>query len=70
MRHFKAIKRFWSLSVLTYLFCVLGKTKATSFSQGLTGARKEIKRNLVTWIYEQSQDDVPLSQILVRLKVA
>ena len=70
VRHLKAIKRFWSLTVLTYLFCVLGKAKVSSFSQGLSNARKEVKGNLFTWIYKQSQVNVPLSKILERLKVA
>lgn len=70
VRHLKAIKRFWSLTVLTYLFCVLGKAKVLSFSQGLSNVRKEVKGNLFTWIYKQSQANVPLSKILERLKVA
>jgi len=70
VRHLKVIKRFWSLTVLTYLFCVLGKAKVSSFSQGLSNARKEVKGNLFTWIYKQSQANIPLSKILERLKVA
>jgi len=58
------------LTVLTYLFCVLGKPKVSSFAKGLSFARKEVKRNLFAWIYQQSQAGVPLSHILVRLKVA
>lgn len=70
VRHITAIKRFWALTVLTYLFCVLGKPKVSSFAKGLSFARKEVKRNLFAWIYNQSQAGVPLSHILVRLKVA
>lgn len=70
VRHLKAIKRFWCLTVLTYLFCVLGRIKVSSFSQGLSHARKEVKGNLFTWIYKQSKENVPLSKILERLKVA
>ena len=35
VRHITAIKRFWALTVLTYLFCVLGKPKVSSFAKGL-----------------------------------
>lgn len=70
VRHITAIKRFWSLTVLTYLFCVLGKAEVSSFAQGLSSTRKEVKSNLFAWIYNQSQAGVPLSRILVRLKVA
>jgi len=70
VRHITAIKRFWSLTILTYFFCVLGKEKASSFAQGISHTRKEVKGNLFTWIYKQSQANVPLSKILDRLKVA
>ena len=71
VRHIIAIKRFWTLTVLTYLFCVLGKTNISSFAQGLSFTRKEVKGNLVAWIYNRSQQaGVPLAYILVRLKVA
>ena len=70
VRHITAIRRFWSLTVLTYLFCVLGKAEVSSFAQGLSSTRKEVKSNLFAWIYNQSQAGVPLSRILVRLKVA
>jgi hypothetical protein len=40
-----------------------------TLAKGLSSARKEVKRNLFAWIYQQSQAGVPLSHILVRLKV-
>ncbi len=70
IRHIKAIKRFWALTVLTYIFCVLRLNKGSSFAQGLSATRKEVKGNLVTWIYKQSQANIPLSKILERLKAA
>ena len=70
IRHIKAIKRFWTLTVLTYLFCILAKAKVSSFAQGLSFTRKEVKANLFAWIYKQSQSGVPLSHVLVRFKAA
>lgn len=70
VRHIRAIKRFWVLTVLTYLFCLLAKAEVSSFAQGLSFTRKEVKANLFAWIYKQSQSGVPLSHVLVRLKAA
>lgn len=44
--------------------------KAASFAQGLCFTRKEVKGNLIAWIYKQSRANVPLSKILERLKAA
>ena len=70
IHHIRAIKRFWSLTILTYLFCARGKDKVSSFAQGISHMRKEVKGNLFTWIYKQSKSNVTLFKILERLKVA
>jgi hypothetical protein len=70
IRTITAIKRFWSLTALTYLFCTIGSFKRKSFAKGLRNMRKKFKKNLFVWIYEQAKFNVPLSQVLSRLKSA
>jgi hypothetical protein len=64
------IKRFWSLTALTYLFCTIGSLKSKSFAYGLRDMRKNFQTNLFVWIYKQAKANVPLSQVLHRLKRA
>ena len=68
VRHLTAIKRFWVLTVLTYLFCVIGNSIVVSFAKGVSDARKLIKTSVFKWVYTQAQDEVPLSEVLLRLK--
>lgn len=68
VRPLTAIKRFWVLTVLTYLFCVIGDLVTSSFAKGLSDARKTMKTNVFEWVYTQAQAGVPLSQVLLRLK--
>jgi hypothetical protein len=70
IRTITAIKRFWSLTALTYLFCTIGSSKRKSFAKGLRDARKNFNTNLFVWIYEQAKYNVPLPQVLGRLKNA
>ena len=70
MRNITAIKRFWALTTLTYLFCAIGMSKISSFAKGLHHVRREFKANLFSWIYNQAQAGVSLATILVRLKSA
>lgn len=70
IRTITAIKRFWSLTALTYLFCTLSSPKRKSFAKGLCDMRKKFKTNLFVWIYEQAKSNVPLPEVLDRLKSA
>jgi hypothetical protein len=70
IRTITAIKRFWSLTALTYLFCTIGSFKRKLFAKGLRDMRKKFKINLFVWIYEQAKSNVPLPQVLGRLKSA
>lgn len=70
MRSITAIKRFWALTVLTYLFCIIGTSKATSFASGILSIRKQVKSNLYVWIFTQAKAGLSLAQILDRLKCA
>jgi len=68
MRSITAIKRFWALTTLTYLFCTIGTSKKTSLASGISIIRKKVKSNLYTWIFSQAKEGVSLSHILDRLK--
>ncbi|MBP2657057.1 MAG: transposase family protein [Firmicutes bacterium] len=70
IRTITGIKRFWSLTALTYLFCTIGSRKKQSFADGLHDMRKNFKKNLFVWIYEQAKSNIPLSQVLHSLKSA
>jgi hypothetical protein len=70
IRGITAIKRFWALTTLTYLFCTIGAQKITSLAVGLSFMRRKVKTNLISWIYNQAQAGVSLSQVLLRLKSA
>lgn len=68
MRDITAIKRFWALTTLTYLFCAIGVSKISVFAKGLYHMRREFKADLFSWVYNQAQAGVSLAKILVRLK--
>jgi len=71
IRSEKAIKRFWVLSMLTYIYCVTGTTKSfCSFGDGLKIADNQVKQNIYEWIYEQAKADVPINKVFRALKVA
>ena len=71
IRSAKAIKRFWILSMLTYIYCVTGTSESfCTFGKGLKLASNEVERNKYTWIYEQSQAGVPINQVFEALKIA
>jgi hypothetical protein len=70
IRTITAIKRFWALTALTYLFCMIGSLKRKSFAKGLRDMRKKFKTNLFVWVYEQAKSNVPLPEVLGRLKSA
>ncbi|MBW9154073.1 hypothetical protein [Clostridium estertheticum] len=59
VRSEKAIKRFWILTQLTYYYCTFGISKThCKFGEGLKIARKNSVKNLIDWVYTQSQNGV------------
>lgn len=67
----KAIKRFFVLLLLTYVYCGLEVSGETlNFSKGIKVARKEVEQNQISWIYEQALFGTPLEQVLKALKIA
>lgn len=48
MRSITAIKRFWALTTLTYLFCTIGAAKTTFLMSGIADMRKYIKSTVYT----------------------
>ena len=60
----KSIKRFWILTQLTYLYCTFGVAKThCKFGEGLKIARKNSVKNLVNWVYTQTQNGVSKDNI-------
>lgn len=71
IRSAKAIKRFWILLMMTYIYCILGIfEEPVSFSEGLSSARKQCQSNLLEFVYREAKKNVPLEQIFKELKIA
>lgn len=66
----KGIERIWTLQSLVHLFCTIGLDKPMKFGEGLLKARKQSKKEYITWIYEQAQSEVPIDIILELLNIA
>lgn len=71
IRSEKAVKRFWILLILTYVYCVLGIfDREQSFKQGLYESRRQCQQDWISWIYDKAKEGVPLEEIYGLLKVA
>ena len=71
VRSEKVIKRFWILTQLTYYYCTFGVSKThCKFAQGLKIARKNSVKNLIDWVYTQSQNGVSKEAICDVLKLS
>jgi len=67
----KAIKRFWILIQLTYYYCTFDVSKTyCKFREGLKIARKNSVKNLIEWVYTQSQNGVSKDVICDVLKLS
>ena len=70
IRSIKGIERIWTLQSLVHLFCTIGLDKPMKFGEGLLKARKQNKKEYVTWIYKQAQSEVPIDIVLELLNIA
>lgn len=71
VRSEKAIKRFWILTQLTYIYCTFGiSTTYSKFGEGLKIARRQSRQELITWVHTQAQNGVSLDSILNVLKLS
>ncbi|WP_035290522.1 IS701 family transposase [Clostridium sp. KNHs214] len=67
----KAIKRFWILTQLTYLYCTCGiSTDCSKFGEGLKIARKQSQQEVIAWVYSQYKKGVSLNAIFDTLKLS
>ncbi|GHV23970.1 transposase [Clostridia bacterium] len=65
MRSIRGIKRFWLLTSLAHLMCCTAEYPAFKpFGEGLRNIRKSVKIDIITYIYNCSQDGVPLSVLI------
>lgn len=71
IRSDRGIRRYFILLMLTYIYCgIEAKENTVNFNKGLKIARNEVKRNQITWIYQQAQNDISIDKIFKTLKIA
>ena len=65
------IKRFLLLTMLSYAYCLsINENSSGSLSESRRASRKEIKQNLIAWVYEQATNGIPLPKINKNLGIA
>lgn len=64
IRSIKGIKRFWILTSLAHLLCVIGSGTPMSFSDGRMKIRKSIIFSTIEYIYKSAQNNMPFSVII------
>lgn len=68
-RSIRSIERLWTLLAFTHLYCTIGLGQPLLFGDGLRKVRNEIKVQYIRWIYDCGRKDIPLDDVLKRLKV-
>ena len=69
VRSIGSIKRFLLLTMLSYCLSI-NENGSGSLSESRRASRKEIKQNLIAWVYEQATNGIPLSRINKNLGIA
>jgi len=70
VRSKQAIKRFLTVIMLTYAFCVsLSSVGYSTLNSQRKHVRNEIKYNLVAYVYEQACHGIPLSKVNESLSI-
>lgn len=69
VRTSRAIKRYWILMILSYVYCCesVDTNTCNAFGEGLRKARQETKAHVVKCIYEQALAGISLEEILKRV---
>lgn len=70
VRSAQAIDRILALIALTYLYCVIGTGNYCRLGHRLKEVRTASQRDKVAMIYHAAKNNVPLTKILVKLKIA
>ncbi len=57
--------------MITYVYCELEVSDGTlNFSTGIKTARNEVKKERISWIFNQAKQGISIETILKTLKVA
>lgn len=71
VRSEKAIKRFWILTQLTYLYCTFGVSdNYCNLGEGLQIAHTKSKQRLIDWVYIQAKNGISKDAIFDVLKLS
>ena len=70
VRSAQAIDRILALIALTYLYCVIGTGSYCPLGRRLKEVRASSQRDKVAMIYNAAKNNVPLTEIFLKLKIA
>jgi len=71
VRTTKAIKKFLTIIMVAYSYCItIGLETNSTIGAGRRQERREMKRNMVAFVYQQAQSGVQLTQINEQLGLA
>ncbi len=71
VRSNRSINRYFLLMMITYVYCELEVSNGKlNFSTGIRTARNQVKKERISWVFNQANQGISIDAILKTLKVA